>query len=107
MVQVGSKSDEAGAGEPVGEALEEIRQPPPCVEDQNARSVAFLRDRQISRDLAFGALEFNHSRAFTSSRRRARESARALKPFAETAGRPCLEKTEKWSGWDVNRRLCN
>src|SRR3989442_3698607 len=32
---------------------------------------------------------------------------RALKPFAEAAGRPCLEKTEKWSGWDLNRRLYN
>src|SRR5439155_682416 len=75
-VQVGSKSDEPGACEPVGEALEEIRQTPPCVEDQDARSAAFLRDGQESRDLAFGALEFNHSHVLTSIRRKARPNRR-------------------------------
>src|SRR5438046_9950736 len=75
-VQVGSKSDEPGACEPVGEALEEIRQTPPCVEDQDARSFAFLRDGQESRDLAFGALEFNHSHVLTSIGRKARPNRR-------------------------------
>src|SRR5207249_12041234 len=61
---------------PVGEGLEEIRQTPPCVEDQDARSAAFLRDGQESRDLAFGALEFNHSHVLTSIRRKARPNRR-------------------------------
>src|SRR5713101_10157900 len=59
-VKVGSESDESGRCEPIAEALEEIVQAPPCMEDEDARPVALPRDCQVSRDLPFRALEFNH-----------------------------------------------